>query len=1008
MRGPTIFILLLLSSAVTATQALSVQSLVDDQRSILTSFRHGDGFSPMRSEPESSAKVRRLEQLKRASLADVRIHDLSPAPRRLLGDSCETAVNVIAGERFEYLAGDGHRGWFYLRSDKPVEISTFGSDVDTLLRVHAGCSDTERTEYDDNLGLAAIASVLPGAYWIEVQQAGDGLVRVGTTPGFLLGGAVTETATDSAIEDFQSALFTQGGDLVSTGGSAGNRYQFSVQEGGYLVAAGSLQSHRSRVYPDVNCLEGSSYLPDLCGGVLSGGTIIEIADTNVGDADIALPAYPRVSGRVFNEFGQPRQNIRVTAYPNEFSSSYTDSQGRFSIYRLDPTTAYQIEATGVGFRSELYDGISCTYDCEDEIDMGLGTPVNPAPDFLVDGIIFSLDPASQLTVQIQANSPGPPLNDVDVFLYRTDGDVAGSARTDMSGVAVFDSLQPGDYFVIAGLTTIGDIERTSHPDVPCLSGLCSGTATPVSVGSGEFTATMSVRRRGIVRGTVDRTEISFDEQVCWVDVVNQGGGQCAELDPDGAYELAGVRENSYVYFSSNRYVRQIFDGVNCDESFLFDCNFSAGTAIAAGPDTIQSGVDFAPQVLPTFSIQTVDSVTGLPVAGHVCLREDSSFATVLCSFGEERTFLGLSPGDYWITGEATEYATMAYPDILCESDPCAEGLASGARVSWTNTQSVSITLELTPLAEVIVAGALGIDGEPAQNAQLCIRDTGTQEVECDSADRRFLSPSTVQLALVAPGYKARLIGGSDCVSSAISTCDWTQATIFDLDFGDRQVITEDLTAEASLTIAITNPGWFPFVSFYSESGARLYGPTANDSRTLLGQGRYKVIVEGNALHCTDTFDNHYLDQVACLDNAPTIVVGLNDHQERDVTVKPTFGIFGTVTDDTGTVLPGILVDLWTEDGLYATSETTRADGFYFFNFMTSTPFALSTRDVTGRFISQVFPGINCADGTSPFTDDCALSGETVMPIALSPLSNEANFTLSLSPSLEVVFQNGFE
>ena len=991
-----------------AANADDSDSLLETHRNVVLSLLRGVKPSlPTRFESQDrvhSAKADAVFVLATSSLADRRLAELAPAQTRRLPVSCEQALPLALGDRLEFLSHDGASFWARVSSGEPTEISTFGSDVDTEVSVFDRCGGDAIASYDDNLGLAAIASVEAGDHFIRISQRGNGRVRLGTSSTVLLGGRVSGVGTGDDLDDGEVGLYSPSGQFFGQSDVRNSRYQFSVQAGEYLVAAGGILGHFAMVYQDISCGGLGGYWA--CENYLALADRVTVADENIGDIDFALTAEIHIAGRVVDQSGTGVRNVDVNVYPGGARVGETDIDGRFFVPVPEPDVMYAVALSSDEHLAELYDDVLCRESCLDKFEQGLGTLVMPSSTFHYDDLQVTLAEGSTLRIEVSGSAGASPAEQV-VTVHFMDGSTI-ARTTDNSGAAVFTNMFPTEVRVTLEAAVF---ERTAYPDVTCPEGLCESASESITIDSSSQTVAMSARKRGVVKGNVNMPP-GFEAEVggvCWRSV-ESGEGQCVTA-ANGSYELDSIVENSYVYFYSTDLQHQLYPGIDCREQYASDCDFSEAHVFPAAIESVETNIDFNPTPRAALGVIMVDQTTGEAPSGRVCLFADTSMNYTDCRYSSngDHVFQFVPPGNYWMTFESDGYPTVAYPDVFCSNSSCSEGFVEAQRISWDGLSDLETTWSVQSRPTVIAESVSGLLDTMIYAPELCIRYEETGDMECVHNNVAYPAPADIRIAVVERGYKARLVGGGDCPSESPDSCDWSKATVYSMDFGVQVAISEELSPSASLTIEYSENTLTPDVEFYTESGQYISNQTIIDERIILGKGRYKIVARGFRYHYTDGFGAYCLSSTECLNVAKTVIVDEDDHKVIVVEMKPSTGIFGRITGPTGEPLQNIDVDLWNAQQQFVATAKSDGDGVYHAQPSDEEPYFVSTSAPLDAFINEVFPDTSCPVGTSPFHGTCSLTdGVLVNAVAITPLSNEVDFQLATSQLAGRLFSDGFE
>ena len=970
---------------------------------------------PDTSDMADPGKVERLRDLQRMQVSQVRLASLRPAGRIRPAADCESATRVGIGDRFEYLGQSDHAAWLRISSHRPVELSTFGSIADTTITAFTRCDGEPVAHFDDQLGLAAIAGLPAGEFWVEVSQTTPGIIRGTTTGGFVLGGALLSDDTGQVITN-QSAfasIFDEAGAVVvqDDTGFAG-RYEFVVPSASYHVMITGLPSYRNEIYDDVPCPAPNWFA---CTSYLSFATLVEVADQDIPNLDISLASGPGIAGTVRNREGDPLASAYVEISSVTGFSGFnvrTDSQGRFWFRGLDSDDPYRLFALALGHVSQMYEGLDCqSVDCLDRYNEG--TVILPRDNPSTSDHVLDLLRPAHLTVAVDDVSSSQSAAGARIRIYNTLGAIVLTSFAS-SDSTLRTPLLPGSYYVVAGDTS-SDYERTVYPDIPCPTGLCESEATVVTMTEADQAITVQIRRNPVALGTVftqsENPELSG--HVCWTEQTRPSTesfvfSKCQRLEDDGTYSLplpSGI--DVWLYFASSQFSPVVFNQVLCLS--LQTCDLTLATRITpqAGSDI---DADFNVQTKAHLEINVSDALSNEPIDAQAYVyRDDSTFAERIIDIESGVGIAyGLPMGRYWLSVRSPDYQHTAYGGVVCEeSFSCENGLEDGDRFDFDLQTDVALSVSTLPFAKVVTSEVTGFDGQAVLNMDICVRDTGSGEISCDAGGSAFLTPGSAQVALVAEGYATRVVGAGDCAFDDIELCSFSSASTYTVTWGDQIHLQESLNAIASLTVETTGfRADAAAIAAIDESGWWVY-PDTPDGKTFLGRGQYRLVAFGPQSYATDTYGTYCFFSSSCLGEAPVTIVNVDDHMVRMASLLPKVGVFGRVSDAQGAPASGILVDIWDEGSVIATVQS-RPDGYYFAADLPPGDFQISAQDPQGRFLDQVYPATVCPPGTSVFAGTCDLVGSGVNSRPNKVFDNQADMQLSSLVDADRLFVSSFE
>lgn len=295
-------------------------------------------------------------------------------------------------------------------------------------------------------------------------------------------------------------VYTDANGNYSKGELPSGDYKVSFHACGYSECYGG--NYMSEYFDDMPDLDSADLV------TVTGGSTTE-------NIDASLSTGGSISGTVTNEAGQPLQGIDVTVYDfadapwgRPLRTVTTDVSGNYSVGGLT-SVDYKVE-----FRPhECYGEPGCTpggsYFPEyynDKADLNSADPVSVTQGSDTEDIDASLAAAGSISGTV-TDEAGQPIQNISVYVYRTDGSWAGSANTDADGNYSVSNLATGEYKVRYSSTTYcpypGCTPSNYMPeyfnDKPDLD-----SADPVYVAEGSNTENIdaSLATGGSITGTV--------------------------------------------------------------------------------------------------------------------------------------------------------------------------------------------------------------------------------------------------------------------------------------------------------------------------------------------------------------------------------------------------------------------------------------------------------------------------------------------------------------------------
>ncbi|MHC5112199.1 MAG: carboxypeptidase regulatory-like domain-containing protein, partial [Planctomycetota bacterium] len=370
----------------------------------------------------------------------------------------------------------------------------------------------------------------------------------------------------------------------------------------------------------------------------------------------------------------------------------TDAGGRYQFdlteYERGAGSYFLVTSQDLGYHGlvdEVNDGTPCFGGCN-PFDAG-ATPV------VITGgesqrIDFSLQPTLKIRGRITDSATTDPIFDVQVDVWKANGEYVSSARTDGNGDYAVSIPSDGGYFAFTPnygvpapyLPEVWDGATGTYCDFQVCDVLTTGTQIGVS-GADATGIDFDLDSGFTISGTV------FDEGANPIDGVTvcvhrtdgSFAGVCGSSAADGSYSTdalpAGVDYTAYAIGDELGFIREMWDNIECPGS---NCDFGIATPIALGPGDA-TGIDFTlrpsdPGVLRGFILDQ----NGQPTPGGAVRITDDQNNFYGHVFVDENGYWETWPlptGTYYLR---TDFTNGVIDDVWDDGDgaQCPNGLCN--------------------------------------------------------------------------------------------------------------------------------------------------------------------------------------------------------------------------------------------------------------------------------------------------------------------------------------------
>jgi 5-hydroxyisourate hydrolase-like protein (transthyretin family) len=679
--------------------------------------------------------------------------------------------------------------------------------------------------------------------------------------------------------------------------------------------------------------------------------------------------------------GVPLPGTNVTAYnaaTNVFvASGAANAQGNYSITL--PAGSYLLRTFNGGhYINQLYNAVG-NLACVGSCNISAGSPVVVPSGGSASGINFALALGAWITGTITNELTQAPLANIRVEVTNNTGVFVDAVTTDVNGLFVTASGFPtGTYFVRTDDNNQGYINEV-YPNVPCLtySGTCSQvSATSVAVTSGvaKTGVDISLKPGGRVSGHV--INATGGAPIAAQITVSNLAGQSfsfASTDATGTY-TTGRGLPSGVY------------SITASSSIGFFSQTRTSISVIEGTTT--PNIDFALVEGGRIS-GTVRDAVGNPLPNIDVQILTATGSTVSFGFTNASGFYvssnGLQPGYYFVrtaslnnVGRTPGFIHELYPNVECAAG-CTPTLGTPIAVNaGATTAGVDFTLEKGGRIGGLVTEAG--TGTPIFNAPIAVLNAAGTVVATDQTDAtgRFV---TIAGLPVGPDYFLRTLSNSSqigeiwpdvpcngnvcpprtgspiqVVQGQIVTKDVQlvrgarfRGNVLD-DLGTTVVTGASVSVLDALGSTLASGGVDPLGNYIIGPG---FDPTKGPfyARTFNSVGYLNELYTNVPCH------------VGCrvTDGTQIVLIGTNTTNGIDFRLSLGGRVTGHITDESGTPVAGVSVQLFNPVANSSVTATTTASGDYaVIGLPDATYYAFTTNGL--GFINESFPNIPCVPG----------------------------------------------
>lgn len=294
-----------------------------------------------------------------------------------------------------------------------------------------------------------------------------------------ISGRVTAQATGNGLESIEVGVYdTEGSPVASAYTDSTGTYQVSLPGGGTYYArthsASSVGGYLDELYDNIPCVTCS---------VLQGTAINVSGGALVTGIDFALASGGRISGRLTDDALVPIANASVLIYDAsglQQTFGQTNANGDYTSHAGLPTGSYRAVAAPFGYAGELYNNIACPAG---ECVIANGTAISVTVGTTTANINFALTSnIGRVRGTVTDDETMAPLPGIEVSLYDSAGQWAGTGVTDESGLYEVTLTEAGTYYART-FNGSGIYADELYDNIVCNNcNVTTGTALQVTIG----------------------------------------------------------------------------------------------------------------------------------------------------------------------------------------------------------------------------------------------------------------------------------------------------------------------------------------------------------------------------------------------------------------------------------------------------------------------------------------------------------------------------------------------
>jgi hypothetical protein len=695
------------------------------------------------------------------------------------------------------------------------------------------------------------------------------------------------------------------------------------------------------------------------------------------------PAAGSISGTVTDAGdSSPLSSIEIDIYDTEgywISYGYTDTSGNYSV-PVEDGTYFVATYTWDDYVNELYNNIECDPYC----DPTQGTPVAVAGGPIT-GIDFGLLHAGQITGTVTDSVTNAPLQNIDIYIYDTDGYIAAYATSDANGNYSSEGrLSTGTYFASAYDWSYVHINEL-YKDLPCPDFCDPSGGTPISVTTGSITPGIdfTLDPSGSISGTIT-SEDDSQPIFALVFIYDSSGNFAgyAYTDDNGAYKAGGLDSGTYFVATSNYsgYVDELYDNIMCP---FGSCDVQTGTPVSVTFGQETTGINFALATAGVIRGTVTDEQTSAPIEGVGVEVYDSNGYYAGFGYTDSSgnySVPGLNPGTYFALTYIyyEDYLNEIYDNIPCNGwcDPL-----TGTPIPVTLDEDSIVNFQLSEGGKIEGKVTSSSTGDPIEWVGVDVYDSGGNFVSYGYTD-------------ASGNYQATGLGTGSYHVATYFYGPYTNEVydnhpcddfFCDPSIGDPVPVTVSQTTTGidfaldpggSISGLVTDTNGQPITDYavlaYEDDGYPVAYAFSNNDGTYklegLPTGSYFVETYNYENYVDELYDNIPCNQGLCnpLDGTPVAVTTAQDTPGINFALDKGGSISGKVTDANSEPVEYAGVEIYDTSGNFVSYGYTDADGNYKaeYGLQTGTYFA-KTYTFYGDYLDEVYDNIPCNDWCDP-------------------------------------------
>ncbi len=370
-------------------------------------------------------------------------------------------------------------------------------------------------------------------------------INAALAAGGQITGTVTDASTSAPVGNVEVDAYDSGGSLVASSQTA--------SDGTYTISGLPTGSYH------VGFVAGGNYVSQFYNGkatLAAADPVSVTAGSTTSSINAALATGGQITGTVTDaSTSTPVAAVFVQAYDsggNLVGTGQTASDGTYTISGL-PTGSYHVGfVAGGNYVSQFYNG-KATLATADPVSVTAGSTTSSI------NAALAVSGSGQISGTVTDASTSAPVENVEVEVYDSTGEVVSAVQTAPDGTYIVPGLATGTYKV--GFVPTGNYLPQFYNGQAMLA-----AAEPVSVTAGSTTSAINaaLAAGGQITGTVTDASTSSPVGNVEVDLYDSSGGFLASTQtaPDGTYTFLDLVTGSYKvgFVPTGNYVSQFYNG----------------------------------------------------------------------------------------------------------------------------------------------------------------------------------------------------------------------------------------------------------------------------------------------------------------------------------------------------------------------------------------------------------------------------------------------------------------